>query len=197
MQAGQRPELFERDFVIECGLNAQGAHQDVREHGAVSHGLNCISVGRERAAQVCRLLDFAEQQKLKIMRMDPNDPTRTAEIQKMRAAAYQSDSYFGSRIQANEGFGWSNEGYDFGGTMTSNLESLKGRLDQANAALLQQHAYLLQDPTKIQPQTQPLNNMSGVPPQPAPSGTTMTPARTPLNNAQVSRAMIPRNLSKR
>ncbi len=57
MHAGQRTELFERDLVIECGLDAQGAHEDMRKHGAVSHGLDGMVVGRERPPQVGGLLD--------------------------------------------------------------------------------------------------------------------------------------------
>jgi hypothetical protein len=62
MHAGQRAPLFEWDFVVESGLNAQGTHEDVREHGAVGHGLDCMVVGSERSAEVGGLLDFAEQQ---------------------------------------------------------------------------------------------------------------------------------------
>jgi hypothetical protein len=47
---------------VERGLDAQGAHEDVRKHGAISHGLDGVAICSERAAQVGRLLDFSEQQ---------------------------------------------------------------------------------------------------------------------------------------
>lgn len=62
MEAGQRVELFERDFVVERGLDAQGAHEHVSDHRAVSHRLHGVGVRRERSSEVCRLFDLAEQQ---------------------------------------------------------------------------------------------------------------------------------------
>ena len=47
VHTGERAELFERDFVVQSGLNAQRTHEDVRKHGAVGHGLDGMVVGSE------------------------------------------------------------------------------------------------------------------------------------------------------
>jgi len=62
VEACERAELFERDFVVERGLNTQGTHENMGEHGAVGHGLDSVSLGREGATQVGGLFDFAEEQ---------------------------------------------------------------------------------------------------------------------------------------
>ena len=61
VQARERTELLERDFVFEGSLDAQRADEDMSEHRAVGERFDGVLVGSERASEVGTLLDLAEQ----------------------------------------------------------------------------------------------------------------------------------------
>ncbi|MGZ3721947.1 MAG: hypothetical protein ACXVA9_03390, partial [Bdellovibrionales bacterium] len=161
MDEDEAADHYEKYIMPELeGMVSSSDVRKQRQGMALLKQLNADGAGgdfmKESIRDLAKFGQFnyqANQQKLKIMGMNPNDPARALEVQNMRVAQFQADGYFRSRGLMVDNQVWPMDStFDYTNTLTDDLARFQTRLDQNFASLLQQHQFLLQNPATVQQQ---------------------------------------------